>query len=167
VDADAFAAAFRHVIAQHPLLSAAVVMGEGGPRWEARPVGDVVALGDVVVLGDVSGLPDDDVIADLARRAKVPFVLADGGLVRVELLRRSAEESFVLFVIHHIVFDAGSVVPFLSEVLEAYRARREGGSLPASNAPSAQSSFHPSSSSSVDAYAGYVAWERRFLASSG
>ncbi len=147
MDADAFDAAFRHVIAQHPLLSAAVVMAEGGPRWEARPAGDVFKS------ADISGIADDAVIADLTRRAKVPFVLSDGGLVRAELLRRSMDESFILFVIHHIVFDAGSLVPFLSEVLEAYRVLREGRCLPAA------------SSSGVDAYADYVAWERRFLAS--
>ena len=76
----------------------------------------------------------------LRRKAKEPFSLESGPLLRVHLLTRSHHETIILVVIHHIAFDAGSTLLFLRQLLEDYRALARGGSptrrdaLPASYA---------------------------------
>lgn len=56
---------------------------------------------------------------------KEPFVKEGGPLLRVQLLSKSAEEHYLLTVIHHIVFDGISSITFIHSLLDHYQALLE------------------------------------------
>lgn len=72
------------------------------------------------------------------RQRQAPFSLADGKLLRAELLRLSAGEHVLVFATHHIAFDGWSIPLLFAELDAAYRAAvagadpsRAAGDLPA------------------------------------
>ncbi|SEO30644.1 non-ribosomal peptide synthetase, partial [Bradyrhizobium sp. OK095] len=98
---------------------------------------------------DISGFADDELLAHLRRRAKEPFVLERGPLLRVHLLNRE-DKTIILIVVHHIAFDAGSLVPFLRQLVQTYEALLRNGRAPSTEEPAAS-------------YADFVGWERQML----
>ncbi len=79
---------------------------------------------------------------------KEPFVKESGPLLRV--LSKSAEEHYLLTVIHHIVFDGISSITFIHSLLDHYQAPLEGKEEFTVAAPG----IHPD----------FAAWEKRYLA---
>ncbi len=145
VDTEALRAAFHDTLARHPLLSATVRETEDGPRLshgdpDGFPVESV----------DISDLPSGRVPELLKERARQPFDLAGGPLTRLTVLRRSASESYVLLVVHHLVIDGVSARLVIDTLFRSYRARVEGRDVPIeAGAPS---------------FGEFVAWERDALA---
>ena len=133
------------VIARNPVLADAIVEQNGIPRRVTKP------LEPFWREEDISTLDDQEIPAYLKLKTKEPFVLERAPFMRVHVLRRPADETIVLIIVHHVAFDAGSVVPFLTQLFEAYRALQEGRTL----AQEGRST----------GYDEFVAWERRLLAS--
>src|SRR6185369_9609422 len=83
---------------------------------------------------DLNGLPETVLRAEVGRLAAAdalrPFDLARGPLLRVSLLRLSAEEHAVLFAMHHIVSDGWSMGVLVREVSVLYRAFAENSPSP-------------------------------------
>ncbi|WP_437585646.1 amino acid adenylation domain-containing protein [Sorangium sp. So ce1000] len=141
IDVAALEAAFRHAVAQHPILAATVREDEGAPYLS---YGD--AEGFRVESVDISDVPRDQVLARLKREARRPFDLAHEPLVRLSVLTRAEDEAYLLLVAHHVVLDGTSTVLLLETLLGAYHDRVEGRALSAR-----------AGAASFDAF---VAWER-------
>lgn len=56
----------------------------------------------------------------LRELARMPFVLSEGPLFRIHLIRGTEGESYLLFVIHHIVADGWSLEIIAREFVESY-----------------------------------------------
>ena len=120
LDIEAFRKACQLILKHHPVLADAILEGDGGPhRAPARE-------GRFVYQEDISGLAESELVAYLRQKNKEPVALERGPLLRVHLLTRSSAETIVLIVIHHIAFDGGSALPFLRQLLQAYRSAGAG-----------------------------------------
>ena len=107
-----------------------------------------------VTVRDLQHLPAGEREAEAVRlsteEARRPFDLEQCPLVRVSLLRLSAEEHVLLFIIHHIVSDGWSMGVLVHEVATLYRAYLEGRPSPLPELPVQ--------------YTDFSEWQRRWLA---
>ena len=84
-----------------------------------------------------------------AEEARKPFDLARGPLLRVSLLRLSADDHVVLCTMHHIISDGWSMGVLINEVAVLYEAFREERESPLPELPVQ--------------YADYALWQRSWL----
>ncbi|HJX27137.1 MAG TPA: amino acid adenylation domain-containing protein, partial [Thermoanaerobaculia bacterium] len=125
-----------NVAALHGASSGAVLRHEAlRTLFEATPDGPVqvilppapVPLPEI----DLSALPPDRFEAEALRladaEARRPFDLATGPLLRAALVRLAADEHLLLFNLHHIAADGGSMAVLLRDVGALYRAALTGG----------------------------------------
>jgi amino acid adenylation domain-containing protein len=91
----------------------------------------------------------DAVRREVQRITDTPFNLTTGPLLRVALLRTSADEHVLIVVMHHIVSDGGSMQVIVNEFAAQYWARVKG-EVPSMEALPIQ-------------YADYAAWQRNWL----
>ena len=85
----------------------------------------------------------------LAKAAQTPFDLSRGPLLRVRLLRLSAEEHVLSVTMHHIISDGWSLGVLVREVATLYEAYLEGEASPLAELPVQ--------------YADYALWQREWL----
>ncbi|MFF7297270.1 amino acid adenylation domain-containing protein [Streptomyces sp. NPDC008265] len=109
------------VTARHEALRTTFALHPDGPRQHVHP-----ALTVPLTVTDLRGLPDPE-RADLAEhlvaeRARAPFDLAAGPLLRAEAFRLADDRTTLLFVVHHIVWDGWSADLFERELVAHYRA---------------------------------------------
>ncbi|HEV2734178.1 MAG TPA: condensation domain-containing protein, partial [Longimicrobiaceae bacterium] len=141
-DPEAFARAWRLVVARHPVLRTGlftegmaeplqVVRAEAPLHWEER---------------DLPGSADGGLDALEAEERARGFDPAAAPLMRVVQVRLGEGEYRFVWTWSALVLDARSASLLLEEVAEAYRALRRGEEPPAARA-------HP--------YRGYVAWLER------
>ena len=132
LDVAALHRALRAIIARHDALRARFVACGGEPVQ--RIAAEVEVALPVEVLAE---LPPDEREAAAQRIADREFLtgfdLETGPLFRLRLLRLAADHHRLLFVVHHIAWDAWSVVVFVRELGELYRAFTTGAApaLPA------------------------------------
>jgi polyketide synthase PksN len=110
-----FQKACRLVVEQYPVLST-VIKEEKGVPYQVR---------NAQVLPDfrqenISGLHSTAIIPFIQEKAKEPFDLEQGPLLRYQLFQRSEKESYLLITLHHIIFDGRSLAPFLTTLLNTY-----------------------------------------------
>jgi hypothetical protein len=102
---------------------------------------------------DLSGLAESEREAAAERHAseeaRRPFDLAHGPLLRVRLLRLSAEDHVVLFTMHHIISDGWSMGVLMRELGALYEAFTSGEPSPLAELPIQ--------------YADYAVWQRAWL----
>ncbi len=144
VDQVALGDAFRDTVSRHPILSATVREGDDGPYLSLGGAG-----GFQVEYVDISDVSSDDVLEYLKKRARRPFHLANGPLIRLSVLSRAESEIYVLMVVHHVILDGPSLCLVLDTLFRAYQARVSGR--------------EPSSQPSSAAFGEFVAWEKEFL----
>jgi amino acid adenylation domain-containing protein len=139
LDVDALRASLTEIVRRHEVLRTTFTdTGEG-------PV-QVVAPEPVLDFGfaDVSD------VAELAEReARVPFDLSHGPLVRVRLLRLTAEDHVLLLTMHHIVSDGWSLGVLMREASVLYDAFVAGAESPLPELPVQ--------------YVDYAVWQRDWL----
>ncbi|XYY60515.1 condensation domain-containing protein [Bacillus velezensis] len=75
---------------------------------------------------DISDVNETQISALIRKKVKEPFVKESGPLLRVQSLSKSAEEHYLLTVIHHIVFDGISSITFIHSLLDHYQAAAGG-----------------------------------------
>ncbi|WP_394844480.1 non-ribosomal peptide synthase/polyketide synthase [Pendulispora brunnea] len=123
LDAAAVHAALEGVVARHEALRTFFDEADGQPhqRVRAQPV---FAWGTHDLRGVASA--EDELGRILRERARAPFDLARGPLLRAELVRLGDEAHVLLLAVHHIVCDGWSLRILLSEFVEFYGAAREG-----------------------------------------
>ncbi len=118
---DAFGRSLNEIVRRHEALRTTFQTPAGQPRQVVAP-----ALSVPLPLIDLCDLPQADHEAEVQRlimhHAQHRFDLADGPLLRAELIHLSEQEHVFLFNVHHIVFDAWSVGLFLRELTMLYDA---------------------------------------------
>ena len=146
LDVGALQRAVDAIAARHEVLRTALVSTEDGGMPVVRPAGPV-PLG--VVPG--RGLPAPEVARLLEQRARVPFDLASGMMLRVTVVELGDDDQIVLFLFHHIAADGWSLDVFHRELAALYEAF--AGGEPAPELPRLPLQ-----------YADFAAWQRRLLA---
>ncbi|MDQ3604572.1 MAG: condensation domain-containing protein, partial [Gemmatimonadota bacterium] len=148
LDESALAWALGQVIARHEILRSRIRSGSDGPELEIDAWPDWQ-----LQVETLAGTPEEREAGarEIARaQALAPFDLAQGPLLRVQLVRVSEGDALLLLIFHHIVSDGWSLNVLLSEVSQLYADARAGreSTLPALPIQ----------------YADYAAWQRRYLA---
>ncbi|MDG4752603.1 non-ribosomal peptide synthetase [Micromonospora sp. WMMD718] len=122
LDVAAFRRACDEVMRRHEVLRAVFPEIDGRPWLVVRP--EMPA--ELVVHDRTEGAE-----AELTERFfDRPIVLAEGPLLRWEVLRRTDDEAVVLLAMHHIVSDQWSLGVLLGEVLALYAAYAAGAPSP-------------------------------------
>ncbi|MFJ4734814.1 amino acid adenylation domain-containing protein [Streptomyces sp. NPDC088770] len=142
LDVAALRAALADVARRHECLRTVFPDRDGTPCQVVVDAVPELPVSDV----DAAGLD-----AALAGAAGEGFDLTAEPPVRARLLRLGDEEHVLLVVMHHIVMDEWSAVPFGRDLSAAYGARREGG----------EPSFEPLPVQ----YADFALWQRDVLGS--
>ncbi|WP_374586473.1 amino acid adenylation domain-containing protein, partial [Pseudoduganella sp.] len=149
LDRDALRAALDQVVARHESLRTSFVSVDGKPQQVVAPAD----AGFPLLVLDLTGLAGAERDAALERIAAEEagrhFDLAQGPLVRGQLLKLGEHEHRLLVTQHHIVSDAWSVGVLLGEVRALYQAFSQGQADPLP--PLALQ------------YADYAAWQRGWL----
>jgi|GEM_PF-427238 len=123
LDAGALERAFEQVIRRHEVLRTGFAVVDGQPiQVIGSPSFHLLAV-------DLERLTPEEKEAALDRhrreRATEPFDLERAPLLRGTLVRLGPDEHVLLLTVHHVVFDAVSFAPLLTELSEIYNASRE------------------------------------------
>lgn len=119
LDRDALLSALAAVVARHEVLRTRFTERDGVP-------GQLVGDGSDITVGEEE-LTDLDALEPLCREeAATPFDLERGPLIRMRLLRHSAEEHYLLVTTHHTVSDGWSIGVFHRDLVAAYEAYQAG-----------------------------------------
>ncbi|HEU5109680.1 MAG TPA: amino acid adenylation domain-containing protein, partial [Micromonosporaceae bacterium] len=128
VDPGALTRALRAVTVRHECLRSRFTVQDGQPSLAFLEPEDVVPDLGVRQAGSVAG-------AQAAARAMAtePFDLANGPLLRAQLLGIAPADHLLVVTTHHAVFDGWSLGPFERDLSTAYREAATGSepSLPA------------------------------------
>ncbi|HEU4883622.1 MAG TPA: amino acid adenylation domain-containing protein [Longimicrobium sp.] len=146
LDVDALRRALGEIVRRHEPLRTVFARGADGPVQVVHPEGDVH-----LPFTDLEGRADagDELKRMMDERARVPFDLERGPLLRLHLVRLHAEEHCLLVDMHHAVSDGWSMERFHAELATLYDAFRAGEPSPLPELPVQ--------------YADYAAWQRRWL----
>ncbi|MCW3466424.1 non-ribosomal peptide synthetase [Chitinophaga nivalis] len=125
MDATRFTAAYKQVLQRFPVL-----------RSRFKNTGDAICRFETPVattgvqVEAAAGWSDDAVMTWLEKQVRKPFQLEHDTLVRMVVVSRSATDHYVLFVIHHIIFDGNSIAPLLDAFLQACQGYRNDAASP-------------------------------------
>ena len=148
LDSDALQRTLSEVVRRHEVLRTTFVNYGGEPRQQITAEAQVA-----LPLIDLSALASGAVEAEVELLARAeagrPFDLSVGPLLRVQLLRLSEEEHFVLLTLHHIISDGWSVGVLIEEAAMLYSAYSSDSSSPLPELPVQ--------------YADYAVWQRGWL----
>ncbi|MET0646491.1 MAG: condensation domain-containing protein [Pyrinomonadaceae bacterium] len=139
----------NEVVRRHESLRTTFTIRDGEPVQVIRP-----SLTVEVPVVELRHEDDRDALwAELRRLAdeysQQPFDLERGPLVRATLLKVSAEEHYLVVVLHHIIGDAWSLGILMSELSALYHAFNAGRPSPLAELPIQ--------------YADFAAWQREHL----
>lgn len=123
LDVDALRRAFQALVARHASLRTTFTTVDGEPVQQVHEKLDVS-----FELLEASSWDEPTLAARLAAEAHRSFDLEHGPLLRIHLLRRSAEEHVLLLSMHHIVTDFWSQTTLLKDLNALYAAERKGAS---------------------------------------
>lgn len=140
--------ALNEIVRRHEALRTNIDLVDGQPAQLISPSRTVA-----VPVSDLSGLPDAEREVEARRLAAEEigraFDLGGGPLLRVRLLRLSAEEYVLVLVLHHIVCDGWSIDVLFNELSTLYAAYTAGENSPLPELPVQ--------------YADYAVWQREWL----
>ena len=127
---EAMRQSFQEIVRRHEILRARFVQVGAKPQLQicenAR-----FELHELDLRDPISGMAAEErVNRELKEEAARPFVLSEGDLFRVRLLRIGDQEHILLVTIHHIVFDGWSVGVLVSELSALYDAYSKGNPSP-------------------------------------
>ncbi|HET7460392.1 MAG TPA: amino acid adenylation domain-containing protein [Longimicrobium sp.] len=150
LDVDALRRALGEIVRRHESLRTVFGRGEDGPVQVIHPARPVdLPLTDLSTAADGG----EALRRMLDERARAPFDLARGPLLRLHLVRLAAEEHALLVEMHHAVSDGWSMERFHGELATLYAAFAAGEPSPLPELPVQ--------------YADYAAWQRRWLRGEG
>ncbi|TQS25872.1 condensation domain-containing protein [Microbispora sp. KK1-11] len=116
-------AAFAHVLACHPVLTAELV--RDGDTWRHRPAAPAPLPWHVVEVAD------EDEVADLIGRISAGIDPRQGRMIAAAWVRGPHERGRLLMVAHHAVTDAVGWRLLMGEIEAAHRLTADGWGLPA------------------------------------
>jgi amino acid adenylation domain-containing protein len=129
LDAEALEAALAAVVSRHEALRTTFVEVQGVPMQRAHAS---LAVPIVRLMGDGEGRLFERRLAEALQR---PFDLAQGPLVRAELIRQGADDHVLLVTAHHIIADGAALELLVRELLTAYEAIARGAAPDLGPAP--------------------------------
>ena len=148
LDVEALERSLNTIVQRHEALRTTFGMREGQPVQVIAPT-----LYIALPVVDLRGIPEAEREAEVLRlateEARRPFDLTQGPLLRATLFQLGAEESMLMLVIHHIVFDGRSVGVLFRELASLYKAFSTGQPSPLLELPLQ--------------YADFVVWQREML----
>ncbi|MEW2501000.1 amino acid adenylation domain-containing protein [Amycolatopsis sp. NPDC047767] len=119
LDVTALAEALSEVVARHEVLRTTYSDVDGDPVQLVHPAADVPL--------PVREVSDDPAATAAATRfTQRPFDLAEGPVLRAELLRVTERRHLLVLAVHHIAADGWSLQVLIGELAESYRARLAG-----------------------------------------
>jgi NRPS condensation-like uncharacterized protein len=134
LNVDALEQALNEIIRRHEVLRTTISQVNGEPQQIISP-----ATPFRLLVIDLSDMPDEDRQPEMMRliseESELPFDLMRGPLIRVSLVRITAEEHIALLTRHHIVFDGWSTAIFVREVAALYTAYCTGQPSPLEELP--------------------------------
>ncbi|WP_343829555.1 condensation domain-containing protein, partial [Massilia aurea] len=143
----ALRATLDRIVARHEALRTCFLSNEAAEPMQMFAPAD---CGFSLVEHDLRGrLQPDDIAAWCANEVRQPFDLANGPLVRGQLLRLADHEHLLLLTQHHIVTDGWSIGVIVKEIAALYAAFSQ-------NKPD------PLPPLTIQ-YADYAAWQRQRL----
>ncbi|HEX6371581.1 MAG TPA: amino acid adenylation domain-containing protein [Longimicrobium sp.] len=149
VDVPTLERAFTEIITRHEALRTVYRLVDGEPRQIVQPPHPVRV--DVHDMRGPNGEPasDEAIRARIAELGARPFDIANGPLLRVDLIRVSEADSGLLVNVHHIATDGWSMPIVTREMEQLYEAIAHG---------------RPSPLQPLEIqYADYSLWQRDFL----
>jgi acyl carrier protein len=132
LDVDVLNRSLNEVIRRHEILRTTFTVEDGKPVQVIQPAESVEML--VVDLSN-EAQPEESAVRLLHEEAAQAFVLDGGFLFRARLLKLSDSEYRIVFVMHHLLYDATSLEIFYAELGSNYAALRREGSLPVVKPP--------------------------------
>ncbi len=141
LDIAALRATLEEVVRRHEALRTTFAVRDGQPQQFIHPPAELEL--------PVTDLTSEEAQRIAGKEARLPFDLQRGPLLRVQLLRLSAEEHVLLVTMHHIVSDGWSMGVLVKEVVALYGAFTRGESAPLEELPIQ--------------YADYAVWQREWL----
>jgi surfactin family lipopeptide synthetase A len=148
LEVEALERSLNAIVQRHEALRTTFGMREGQPVQMIAPTLNV-ALSVVDLRGLAEAEEEAEVLRLATEEAQHPFDLTQGPLLRATLLQLGAEESMLMLVIHHIVFDGRSVGVLFRELASLYEAFSTGQPSPLPELPIQ--------------YADFVSWQREML----
>ncbi|SHH71920.1 amino acid adenylation domain-containing protein [Chryseolinea serpens] len=115
VSAERLETAFRTLVARHESLRTSFELVQGRPHQRIHPA-DTLAVS--VTQADVTQDRDEASASDAFVK---PFDLRQAPLMRVQLMRRSPQDFFLMLDIHHIISDELSNVILFTELIALYK----------------------------------------------
>ena len=148
LSAPVLSAAIQEIVRRHESLRTVFA------ATELEPVQVVLPWLELPVpLVDLSALPGASREAEAARVSRAtaaePLDLARGPLLRIRLVRLSAQEHLIVFAMHHIIADGWSLGIFFREMAALYASLSEGRPAPLPALPVQ--------------YGDYAAWQRAWM----
>ncbi|TFY88819.1 amino acid adenylation domain-containing protein [Pseudomonas kairouanensis] len=141
----ALQAAFDALVARHESLRTVFVDAQGVPCLKVLP-----SIQVPLVKAFIGALHGPALERRLQEETQQPFDLANGPLLRLNLLQVSPEEHLLLLNLHHIVSDGWSMSVMVRECIASYNAEVTGQSAPMLAPLTVQ-------------YADYATWQRERL----
>ncbi len=139
---------FTEIIRRHESLRTTFATVDGQPVQvisEPRPV--------IIPVEDLTELDEEDRQAQarslVTQQAQTPFNLAQGPLIRINLLRLAEDEHVLVVVMHHIISDGWSIGVLIRELTALYEAYCAGEPSPLPELGLQ--------------YADYAMWQREYL----
>ena len=142
LNVEALERTLSEIVRRHEVLRTRFVNAGGEPRQEVLP--------PVPIKLSVTEVYQEAWVRDLVTaESSEPFDLATGPMLRVKLLRLSAEDHVVLLTMHHIVSDGWSMGVLIKEVATLYATYSQGADSPLTELPIQ--------------YSDYAIWQRGWL----
>jgi acyl carrier protein len=138
LDVDVLSQSLDEVIRRHEILRTIFTVGDGRPVQVIQPAESVELL--VVDLSS-EAQPAEAAVRLLHEEAAQAFVLDGGSLFRARLFKLSELEYRVVFVLHHLLYDATSLEVFYDELSANYAALIGDGRLPVMEPPLQSADF--------------------------
>jgi amino acid adenylation domain-containing protein len=133
MDQAALEQSLNEIVRRHETLRTVFGVSEGQPAQIITPATREETRMPLLVC-DLQEIRSEDQTKEVqrltTREARQPFDLASGPLVRVTLLKLSANEHALLLTMHHIISDGWSTGIFIQELGRLYRAFANGQPSP-------------------------------------
>jgi len=149
LDAPALQRAMDALVARHAVLRTSLVAFDGAPEQIVAGTGRL-PLENIALPGNLDGGESTRQAESIAaERARQPFDLAAGPLIRATLIGTAPGRHLLVLVIHHSISDDESIKVLIGDLSAVYRAETTGA--PASLPPLLMD------------YGDYVVWQRDLL----
>ncbi|AYK07546.1 non-ribosomal peptide synthetase [Brevibacillus laterosporus] len=138
--------AHQYTLTQHPILTGVI----GEKNGELIMIENSGSAPNILET-DLTHMSESEALAYMKRESSQPISLDEGPICRLHIYRTSGNAAFILFNVHHIVFDGQSAIVFMKTLFKSYQTVTDGGVL--------------STQASVATYSDFVSQEQQLVTS--